>query len=158
VNSWKVILASLVIFAAGVMTGGLVANHSHRWHHPFENTLRPPTDIPLPRPMAEKIGKQFIQQLNDKLQLTPEQKDKIGKIIAAGQERNHAIWTNAAPQMREVIQDVNRQIRRQLTPEQQKEFEELLKHPPHKSNSTNAPPNVAPMTNPPAAALAKTCA
>jgi len=35
--------------------------------------------------------------------------------------------------MREVIQDVNRQIRRQLTPEQQKEFEELLKHPPHKS-------------------------
>jgi len=141
VNSWKVILASLVIFGAGVVTGGLLVNHTSRFH-PHDN-FRPPPDIPIPRPIAERISKQFIQQLNDKLQLTSEQKDKIEKIVADGQERNHCIWTNVAPKMRDVIQDVNKQIRDQLTPAQQEQFEEMLKHPPRKSNSTNAPPNIS---------------
>ena len=97
------------------------------------------------------------------MQLTAEQKEKIQKIVADGQERNHAIWTNVAPQMRGVIQDVHQQIREQLTPEQKEQFEELLKHPPtRKAASTNAPPlkpqAPAPGTNSPAASVKKTCA
>jgi hypothetical protein len=154
VNYWKVILATVVIFGAGVFTGGLLVdfvNHSpsRNPHHsqantPHSQTNNPvasrPQEFPMPR-LAEGMGKQFVQQLNDALHLTPDQRGKIEKIIAAGQEQNHAIWTNVAPQMRAVIQDVTQRIRTELTPEQLKPFEELLKHPPHRPPSgTNAPP------------------
>ncbi len=72
------------------------------------------------RGWPERLGKQFVQQLNDALQLTPEQREKIGKIIADGQERNHELWTNVAPKMRAVMQEVNQQIRAELSPEQLK--------------------------------------
>jgi len=160
VNSWKVILASLVIFGTGVVTGGLLVDHTHHGRRSFEHdAVRQPPEIPMPKPIADRIGKQLMQTLNDKLQLTPEQKEKIQKIVTDGQDRNHAIWTNVAPQMRAVIQDVHQQIREQLTPEQKEQFEELLKHPPlaRKPGSTNAPP-VKPQapetpTNSPAACI-----
>jgi len=159
VNYWKVILATVVIFGAGVLTGGLLvehASHAHQKtaHHPpaaaglHAQTNGPapsaPPDFPAPR-LAREMGKQFVQQLNAMLKLTPEQREKIEKIIAEGQERNHEIWTNTAPKMRAVMQEVNQQIRAELTPEQLKPFEELLKHPPRRPPSgTNAPPGLAP--------------
>jgi hypothetical protein len=162
VNSWKVILATVVIFGAGVVTGGLLVNYVDRSHHgnphraqtnadahPPENhdPLRP-QDLPPPR-LAERIGKQFVQQLNDTLQLSPEQHDKIVKIVAAGQEQNREIWTNAAPKMRAVMQEVNRQIRAELNPGQQKQFEELIKkyaprRPPSGMNESPVLPPPAP--------------
>ena len=153
-NYWKVILATVVIFGAGVLTGGLLVNYVDHPHtrnphraqasadaHPPENHEQHDQprsqDIPPPR-LAERMGKQFVQQLNDTLHLTPEQRVKIEKIIAEGQERNHEIWTNIAPKMRAVMQEVNQQIREELTPEQLKPFEELLKHPPRRpQNLTN---------------------
>jgi Spy/CpxP family protein refolding chaperone len=166
VNSWKIILAVLVIFGAGVMAGSLVVTR-----HPLQSSERqnPPPDgrehpshMELPRPplLEKTLNKKFLQQLNDKLQLTPEQKEKIQTIISEGQEKNHSIWTNVAPQFRSVILEAHHRIRDQLTPEQQKEFEELLKQvrPPRKQGPTNAPPHGMPMTNSPAAAAAKSCA
>lgn len=166
-NSWKVILATVVIFGAGVVTGGLLVNYVD--HSRPRNFHRPPSDSgerPQPenagrdqqRPpdfsmsrFADRMSKQFVQQLNDTLQLTPEQRDKIAKILADGQEQNREIWTNVAPRMFAVMQDVNRKIRAELTPAQQKDFEELLKkfmprRPPSGTNrpvffpSTNLPP------------------
>lgn len=151
-NYWKVILATVVIFGAGVITGGLLVNfvdHSHPKNphhaqaiagtHPATNNAAPQrwAEIPPPR-LAERLGKQFVQQLNDALQLSPEQREKIGKLIADGQERNHELWTNVAPKMRAVMQEVNQQIRAELSPEQLKAFEELLKHPARRpQNLTN---------------------
>ena len=151
-NFWKVILATVVIFGAGVFTGGLLVNyvdHSHRPHHlPNEANSQSPENfeqesqqrLPSP-PLAERLGKQWVQQLDDKLRLTSEQHEKIEKIVADGQEQNRSLWTNVAPKMRAVIQDVNRQILEELTPEQQNFFEALMKqqHMPHRpQNSTNA--------------------
>jgi Spy/CpxP family protein refolding chaperone len=167
VNYCKVILATVVIFGAGVLTGGLLVNfvdHSHPKNphhaqanagmHPATNNAAPPrwAEMPPPR-LAERMGRQFVQQLNDALQLTPEQREKIEKLIAEGQERNREIWTNVAPKMRAVMQEVNQQIRAELTPEQLKAFEELLKHPAHRPVPvTNAPPpslSLPPPTNAP---------
>jgi Spy/CpxP family protein refolding chaperone len=147
VNFWKIILATVVIFGAGVTTGGLLVtyvDHAHPGNvrRPTESDPHPPAGISVPMPHAvEKLGKQFVQQLDDTLRLTPEQRGKIAKIIADGQKRNQEIWrTNAAPLVRQVMQEVNRQIRVELTPEQQKQFEELMKqHPPRHPSSTNAP-------------------
>ncbi|HEX7469327.1 MAG TPA: hypothetical protein VF437_01120 [Verrucomicrobiae bacterium] len=165
-NSWKIILAIVVIFGAGVMTGGLLVNNVEQLHP--KDIQRPPGEL-TPHPQAnnrnhdqprppEMLGKQFVQQLDNALHLAPEQRAAIAKIVADGQERNHEIWTNVAPQMHKVLQDVRQQIREQLAPEQRKQFEELLKRfrpaghrpqPPANSPSpTNKPPMIAP-TNPP---------
>lgn len=154
-NYWKVILATVVIFGAGVLTGGLLVNfvthpHAKNPRRPSANVVaHPPTnnaaqnrlpELPAPR-MSERMGKQFVQQLNDTLQLTAEQRGKIEKFIAAGQERNHEIWTNVAPKMRAVMLEVNQQIRAELTPEQVLQFEDLLKRPPgRRPSGTNLPP------------------
>lgn len=162
-NYWKVILATVVIFGAGVLTGGLLVGHVDNTrvkkarHGPATGAMRSATnaatplrlqEIPMPR-VAEKMSKQFVHQLNDRLQLTPGQRAKIEDIIAEGQERNHELWTNVAPRMRSVMQEVNRRIRAELTPEQQAQFEDLLKRPPRRlPATTNATPA---LTNAPGA-------
>ncbi|MGO8836564.1 MAG: hypothetical protein ACLQAH_10675 [Limisphaerales bacterium] len=165
-NAWKIILATVVIFGAGVITGGLLVNHvtdkqpGEVEPPPAASNARPPSDnhesavkpeIPLPR-LAERLSKEFVRHLNDSLHLTMAQSNNIAKIVAEGQERNRVIWTNVAPQMRKVIQDVNQQIRAELTPAQLKKFEELMKQlrpPGHRPPpATNEPPMAAP-TNPP---------
>ena len=105
----------------------------------------------MPR-LAREMGKQFVQELNEALPLTPEQREKIEKIIADGQERNREIWTNVMPKMRAVMQEVNQQIRGELTTEQLKPFEEFLKRPlRHPPAGTNAPPVLPAATNLPPA-------
>jgi Spy/CpxP family protein refolding chaperone len=173
-NSWKIILAIVVIFGAGALTGGLLVNYAEQPHSkdtqrpPDEGSPHPqannrdydqprPQDLPKPRP-PEMLGKQFVQQLDNTLHLTREQRAAIAKIVADGQERNREIWTNVAPQMHKMLQDVRQQIREQLTPEQRKQFEELLKRfrppghrqqpPPNSPPPTNEPPMMEP-TNPP---------
>jgi chorismate mutase len=173
-NSWKIILAIVVIFGAGVLTGGLLVNYVEQSHpkdiqrpldegspHPQANNhdldQPSPQDLPRSRP-PEILSRQFVQQLDKTLHLTLEQRAVIAKIVADGQEHNREIWTNVAPQMHKVLQDVRQQMREQLTPEQRKKFEELLKRfrpsgrrpqpPPNSPSTTNEPPMTAP-TNPP---------
>jgi len=169
-NSWKIILAAVVIFGAGVMTGGLLVNNVVQPHpkdiqrppgelnpHPQANTRdheQPgPQDLPKRRP-PEMLGKKFVQDLDKTLHLTPEQRAAIARIVADGQEHNHEIWTNVAPQFHKVLQDVRLQIREQLTPEQRKQFEELLKrfrpagHHPQTPAKSPTPTNEPPMTPP----------
>jgi hypothetical protein len=165
VNSWNVILATVVIFGAGVFTGGLLVNsvqHSHPkagHHQPTNNEARPSVElhepahtnslIILPRPprTPEILGANFVGQLDDALHLTPDQRVSIEKIITDGQERNRAIWTNNSAQMRAVTQDVRHHIRETLTAGQQKQFEELMRRVPRRpQNSTNAPSSF-PATN-----------
>jgi Spy/CpxP family protein refolding chaperone len=174
VNYWKVILATVVIFATGVMTGGLLVNYVERAHPrnghriPTSIAALPHTNSPsgsetnnpsqprlaeLLKPRLPEIwSKEFVGHLNDALALTPDQRDKIEKIIADGQELNHAIWTNNATQTRKVMQDARQQIREQLTPDQRKQFEELMKRPPRKQPSATNAPAILPlsaMTNAP---------
>lgn len=161
-NFWKVILATVVIFGTGVFTGGLLVNsiqHSHsRSSRPrpaaseaHESQPRTNNLVSITRPPRppEILGDKFVQQLDDALQLTPDQRASIQKIIADGQERNHSIWTNNSAQMREVIQDVRHHVREALNADQQKRFEVLMKPRPARrsSSGTNAPPDSATSTN-----------
>ena len=89
------------------------------------------------------LNQQFVEQLDETLHLTPEQREKIGKIIADGQERNRDLW-------KLVSQDVRQRIRTELTPEQKKQFEELMKQlsPRRSLASTNAPVTLPPINTP----------
>ena len=147
-NSWKIILATIVIFGAGVVTGGLLVNHVDRAHPGNRRPAREPEDF-VPRPEILKTN--FVQRLDNAVGLTPEQRDQIAKIIAEGQARNRELWKAVSPQFKSVMQDVRRRIRDKLTPPQQKEFEELLRHVPRRPpNATNAPPVLAAPANAPA--------
>ena len=142
-NFWKIILATAVIFGCGVVTGGLLVNYVERAHrHTAEDRL------------PQMLNQQFIKQLDAALRLTPEQRKKIGKIIAEGQERNHDLWKLVSPQFRGVMQDVRLRIRAELTPEQRKQFEELMKQlsPRRPLGPTNAPVTLPPTNTPPESA------
>jgi hypothetical protein len=154
VNSWKVILATIVIYGTGVMTGSLLVNHVE-YSHP-RNSHRPETpgasgnsisktnnqgqQAPKPARLPEMLSKQFLQRLDADLHLAPDQREAIQKIITDSQNLMH-----------KTIVDTRLEIREQLTPEQRSQFDELVKRPPRRTpNSTNAPP-VLPPANAPAA-------
>jgi hypothetical protein len=164
VNNWKVIptivVATVLIFGAGVFTGGLLVNQiqkaGHKAAHKPATTaaeVHPPaTNLPVASPSAstneppkvrppEILNKRFLQQLDAELVLKPAQRDAIQKIIDDGQN-----------QIRKAIQDARLEIRDVLTPAQQVQFDCLMKHPFHKPIfSTNASPAVLTTTNLPAA-------
>lgn len=161
-NSWKVILATLVIFGAGVLTGGLLVNYvdnQHRDHalflfergnpHPQTEGKGQPHPGDLSRPRSPEMWrKDFLEHLDETLKLTPEQRAAISKIIAEGQERNREIWTNVVPKMRQEMEQVHQRIRAELTPEQQKEFEDLVRQfGPHSPAHVKSPPAPPPATN-----------
>jgi Spy/CpxP family protein refolding chaperone len=165
-NSWKVIPAVLVIFGAGVLTGGLLVNYvdnQHRQHLRFpleRGNARPQMDAQgqhpgdLPRPRSTEVWrKDFLEHLDDALKLTPEQHAAISKIIAEGQERNRELWTNVVPKMRQEMEQVHQRIRAELTPEQQKKFEAMVRRfGPRGPARTNPPPSTNTVASPPAGA------
>ncbi len=151
-NFWKVILATIVIYGAGVMTGGLLVNHVDHSHprnfHRMEAAL-PATNSVTPingqgqaasrQPhLPEMLSRQFLQQLDEKLRLAPDQREAIQKIITDGQNLMH-----------KTMQDTRLEIREQLTPEQRSQFDEMVKRPLRRpSGSTNAPPALPPANAP----------
>ena len=149
-NNWKVIFATIVIFGAGVITGGLLVNYVHHSHPraihkppalaagqtPVTNDPARTAEVAKQRP-PEILSRQFLQQVDEALHLKSDQHEAIGKIITEGQD-----------QMRKVMQDVRLEIREVLTPDQQKQFDELLKHRFRKpAFNTNSPVAVPPATN-----------
>lgn len=160
-NNWKVIFATVVIFGAGVITGGLLVNYvdhsrpkSAKPKPVAMSETRPATtnttnastnlvaksaDNSKPRP-PEILSKQFLQQLDEKLDFTAEEREAIQKIIAEGQN-----------QVRKVIQDARLEIREVLTAGQRKQFDELMKRQFRKPiYGTNLPLNLPVATNVPA--------
>lgn len=156
-NYWKVILATIVIFGAGVITGGLLVNHVNHPSHPFIiHAPRPPglPDENLPPELRPRLlNTNFVQRLNDRLDLTPKQAEQIRKIITQAQQNTHDLWKLVAPQFQLLWRDTSEKIKVVLTPEQQWKFDQLLRqqrllrHP----LSTNAPAvTPSPATNGPA--------
>ena len=141
-NNWQVIFATVVIFGAGVITGGLLVNHVDRTHP--RNPHRPEAAVPATNSVAqtnvqnqaaratrlpEILTKQFLQRMDEELHLAPDQREAIQKIITDGQN-----------QMRKTMQDARLEIREQLTPEQRNQFDEMVKRPARRpAGATNAP-------------------
>jgi uncharacterized membrane protein len=140
VNNWNVIFATAIIFGAGVLTGGLLVNYVK--HSESENSARAEstaivtnsisaTNNSLPiiaraARLPEMLSKQFLQRLDAELHFTLDQREAVQKIITEGQN-----------QMRKTMQDARLEIREQLTPDQRKQFDELVKRP-RRPNATNA--------------------
>lgn len=146
-NPWKPILAALIIFAAGVVTGGLLVGYSdHRLQkarrlQPHETSARPPGNLPPaigarePRPVSggqpnripRVVSEEFFRRLETEVGLTSGQRERVEEIIAQGQARNKEIWERVTPEFRREMIDTQKRIRDILTVEQRAKFEELMK-------------------------------
>ena len=148
-NSWKVILATLVIFGAGVVTGGLLVNYAIRSNGgvgsaPGVATAANPQQRPFQMPALtpwQLRNRDLVHKMDRELDLTTEQRDHIAKIIADSQERTRALWKPIAPQMNRELQRVHAQIRDELTPDQQKKFDEIMKPRGQKRSDDSFGPN-----------------
>ncbi len=153
-NEWKAIFATVVIFATGVISGGLLVNYVDLSHTKLANCLStsahvsnpsvsvspastnnpPKANAAKPR-LPEILTQEFVDRLGAELQLTIGQRADILRIIADGQDESRRSFQDIRSASRE-------KIRKQLTPKQVKLFDELLKqqHAIKKAqNATNSP-------------------
>jgi len=176
VSTWRVVLATTVIFGAGVIVGGVLISHPDRvkerhrrqsgaglpsWHPQRKDFAQSaPGEL---QPTLDGRRVDFVLSVHRELNLTPEQRERVEKVVREGQERTKTLWESIAPKLRKEMQDVKDKIRAELTPEQEARFEELLKQrPPRKPEETvgqdrrqskrtqhqsNAPP-ATPLPNP----------
>lgn len=149
---WKVILAALVIFASGIVTGALISSHRPvPATAPVEGAAANKPTGPAP---LHPLRAELLRKIEKNLNLSVDQKQKIEKIMHQSQERTRPLWDQIAPQMHEETLRVREEIRAELTPEQQQKFETLLKDRPkpdgapperrHRSKpeATNATPDL----------------
>jgi hypothetical protein len=123
VNSWKVILATMVIFGTGVVTGGLLVHYSEgiRVPHPG-HASGISRQAQLPNPGVLRF--EFLRRAGRDLELTTDQRERLDKIIKESQERARRV---TAPFLREEVQRTKTEFREVLTPEQRTKFDDLLK-------------------------------
>jgi Spy/CpxP family protein refolding chaperone len=149
-------LATVVIFGAGVLTGGLLVDITqrdlfaalHRNAAPATHPVAAPAaaipshpaetiDVSSPHPSdfySHRLA--LMQKMDTALKLTPQQHNAIEKLIEEGQG-----------QISKAMQDTFQNVRDQLTPEQRKKYEEMLKqfhqqpHPASPANTNGAAPS-----------------
>lgn len=115
---WKVILATLVIFGAGVVTGSLTVRL-----HPVAGN--PPQAAPVPIWPQQRI--EYLQRMQRQLDLTPDQRQKIELILSRSQERMRDLWEPIAPHAREESRHARTQILETLDLKQRRKFEAMFR-------------------------------
>ncbi len=158
---WKVILATLVIFVAGGITGVLVFTQvdqtkavaavpgaANRSVAP-RNVVWPasPTHVPTTNIVHWNILKtNFLQHVGKELDLTPEQRERIETIISESQKRTKELSDLMTPKIKEEVRRAQERMRAELTPEQRRTYDRLYKSrtvrkAPVLVHSTPAPSN-----------------
>lgn len=122
-NYWKVILATVVIFGAGVITGGLLVRHSIR-SRPASPALVQQRPGPPATPAGHRL--EFLRRAQDELKLSAEQRQKVEAIISGSQERTREIMEPVSPLIREEVQRAREEFKAVLNPRQKRAFEEIL--------------------------------
>ena len=139
-NTWRVILATIVIFGTGVVTGDLLVEHMGHVRH-----ARPPHAANAGRQPRQPFSPgglrlDLLRRLQSELGLTPPQKERIDAIIRQGQERTRKIMDPVRPQLQEEVRKVTAAFRDALTPEQQTRFDDLLKQQQHPKETRRPQP------------------
>jgi len=120
-----VVLATVVIFATGVVTGGVLIQKLNKPHvlnsaPPFWNRF--------------EVTRRAVDELDRRGELTPEQRLKIDQIIRDNQELIAEYFSILEPDVQQVFRKMREGIRAELTPEQRKSFEEFARKRLNRSN------------------------
>jgi Spy/CpxP family protein refolding chaperone len=118
VKAWKVILATLAIFCAGLVVGGLVEKRIA--------ATATPALVSTPRSGQTRL-QSLLRRMDRELALTADQHAQIEKIISGSQEHTRELYKPVALEMSKQTASACEQIREVLTPEQQTKFDTLSK-------------------------------
>jgi Spy/CpxP family protein refolding chaperone len=132
VNAWKVILATIVIFGTGVITGALVFRQTQTINAPAQHKPLGPGRPPLIS-AAGDLRLEFLRRAQRELDLNPDQRERIEKMIKDSQERTRKLMEPVAPEIHAELQRTKDQFLEVLTPEQRIRFERFIKRRPHES-------------------------
>ena len=113
-SKWKLVLYLAAIFAAGSVSGWVVATKSAK-------------QKAFTAPQPREITKSLRDRLHAKLNLSPEQAEQIDAIIERTSADLQTIHGENIKRIRQGINNRNTQIAAVLTPEQQKRFEQIEK-------------------------------
>ena len=153
-SPWKVILATMVIFACGVITGAMVSRTLVTRTEERPLAAASALSRMAAGPVLQMQRAEFFKRLDKQLDLSAGQRDQIGKILKASQERTQPLWDQIAPQMSDELKKVREEIRGVLSPEQWKKFGEMMRGnrkagaaPPGNGSPSRSPESTASATN-----------
>jgi len=113
-----VILATLVIFSTGLITGVVLVKQM-------------PKPIPNPPVTPQGLGwQQFLRRVEGELDLTPEQHQRVAGILRDSQEHARGMAQAEFAKVRD-------QIRAELTPPQREKFQRLLEERRRRAQEMN---------------------
>ncbi len=110
---WKLVLLLAGIFAAGAVTGSFVTVRMGR--QMMQKHIAPP----------DQMGPMRFKLLVDKLELTPEQQEKLRPIVMRNMEEMGRVRMNSLAEARRIAERMNKDITAVLTPEQKAKFDEM---------------------------------
>jgi hypothetical protein len=166
VSVWRVILATFVIFCAGVIAGGVAVNQFHLRRLQANPAVpagvtpdlalwpRTPTNnVPPSNPSAwKRLTVDFLDHFGKELELSPDQRQRIEVIITDSQKRTKELSDQLQPKLREEVRQARDLIRAELDPDQRRRFDAIHKGKPSQKKSEKKP---AGDTNAPAAGSAQ---
>ena len=112
-QKWKIIAGLLMIFILGTLTGALGTGLILKRHHLYFSD----------RPEGRKAF--IMERLTRRLDLSEDQKTRIGSIIDRVQSETFRRFREGRRFMREEMEKGFDEIRKELTPEQQGRFDAL---------------------------------
>lgn len=147
-NILRVILATLVIFGTGAVSGYFVAKKQiseSRSDSPRERSSRSRDG----NPAMDRGRKSFMDRLERDLELTDEQRETITEIFAKSGERTREIWKQMKEPMDVEIERVREEVKSVLTSEQATRFDEINEQwDERRRNRRHKPPEAAPKPGP----------
>src|SRR5438132_10259111 len=113
---WKLILAFVLVFLAGVACGFFGTVHTHYF---------------FARMDSESMTQHMKQRLRAELKLTPEQMQQISPIIDHAASQLKTKREQTMRDIHEILEQTHREMQPFLTPEQRTKLEELEKRHRH---------------------------
>ena len=109
-NLWKPVMAAVVISAGlGVVTTHAEEPKAERHH----------------RQRSEHKPEEQLERFSAKLQLSPEQRQRVAEILKATRGKIQALREEMRPKVEEIRKANRAEIRQVVTPEQQKKFDAM---------------------------------
>lgn len=119
VNAWKPILAALVIFCAGLVTGALGVRQLDK------SAVKQQRQQSSQSGPGMRLAGDYLRRLDKQLQLTEPQHKRIAAILKESQERTRHIYGKLDPQMRDELRQTRERIKAELAPSQLEIFEKM---------------------------------
>ena len=126
----KPLLATVVIFGTGLVTGSMLSGTLAAQRQPAAQpqSLKKPAATQRHRPNRHHPAVGYVHRLNQQLKLTEEQRKQVHEAIKGSGRRLHKVLEPLRPRIQEEMKRTNHEIRELLTDEQKEKYDQLKLH------------------------------